>query len=174
MYGIPGCGLVGQWPSNITDVFWYDNTLKYELNGHTYCESCFDGSYTSMLNPYYIPPTTVAAVKPSGAQSSTPEPTPQKQTTQSCQVTQHGLWCAYSILIRIPYIGSSDCDATYHSLEDFSQANAEISNWQCIKEPGNGYIRLWFNSEGSSDDINNALKGRYPSVDDFNCPDCDG
>jgi len=169
IYEVPRCGLIAKWPSNVTDVYWYDDTsLRYEYNCKTYSETCFDGSYTSMLNPYFTPPATV---EPTATQSQTPESTPDMQATQSCQITQHFLWCTYSILIRVPYIGPSDCDATYHALEDFNAANAEISNWQCVEE--NGYIRLWFNSEGSSDDINNALKKRYPSVNDFNCGDCD-
>ena len=102
----------------------------------------------------------------------------ERRDTQSCKCTDHGFYESYSILIRVPYIGSKDCDATYNALENggpwvngqHQWSAVSISNWQCVEENGN--IRLWFNSaEGSGSDINAALESRYPTVDSFNCPD---
>jgi hypothetical protein len=111
-------------------------------------------------NSYVDPFPTIGPILP----TPTPTPTPTP-ATQSCTTVNHGFWCAYSILIRVPYIGPSDCDATYNALE--WSAGAEVSNWQCVKE--DGYIRLWFNGDGDVGDINSALESRYPSVNRFNC-----
>ena len=91
---------------------------------------------------------------------------PERRATQSCHVTYHSFWVFYSILIRVPYGGPTDCDATYHALE----SAAPISIWQCVEK--NGEIQLWFNTMvNSAGGINHALESRYPSVDSFNCPD---
>ena len=122
-----------------------------------------------------IPPDTGTPI------NATPSPTPE---TQSCHSTCHGLWASYSILIRVPFGGKSDCDATFNAIDHGGpliwqggrQTNAwpavPISNWQCVNEDGN--IRLWFNAApGQSDAINPALEWRYPNVaGGFNCPDC--
>ena len=90
--------------------------------------------------------------------------------TQSCHVTDHGVWVgSYSVLIEVPYGGPQDCDDTYHALED---ATGTISEWQCLDSDGN--IQLYFNvwyGDGVGDEINGALSRRYPTVDEFNCPD---
>jgi len=163
-HATPLCSLIATWPSDVNYVYWFnETTLEYELGDQTYYESCYYGSYTLMSNPYYTPPETIAAV------SATPSPSP-KPATQSCQVTAHVFWCAFSILIRVPYIGPSDCNATYDALESGTGAEAALTNWKCVKE--NGFIRLWFNAAGKSENINAALQSRYPSVNDFNCPYC--
>jgi hypothetical protein len=105
---------------------------------------------------------------------------PERRDTQSCHCTDHGFFQSYSVLIRVPYGGKADCDATYNALENggpwsndcgcHQWSAVSISNWQCVNKGGN--IQLWFNSaEGSGSDINAALESRYPSVDRFNCPD---
>jgi hypothetical protein len=100
----------------------------------------------------------------------------ERRATQSCHITDHGFYMSYSILIRVPYIGRADCDATYNAIEYGGLNNnppwyeSQISNWQCIEK--GGYIQLWFNrADGLSTDINTALEWCYPSVDKFNCPD---
>jgi hypothetical protein len=102
----------------------------------------------------------------------------ERRATQSCHCTTHGWYESYSVLIRVPYISSKDCDPTYHALENggpwvdggHQWSAVSVSNWQCVEEDGN--IRLWFNcAEGSASDINAALESRYPDVDKFNCPD---
>jgi len=87
--------------------------------------------------------------------------------TQSCHSTDNFLWTSWSILIKIPFIGSADCDLTYHALE---HATTSITSWQCIEK--NGFIQLNFNTAkiGYGGDINLALERRYPTVDNFNCP----
>ena len=94
----------------------------------------------------------------------TPTPTPQ-QATQSCTTKDHNWFLSYSILIRVPYAGPNDCDATYHALEH----TVPISSWQCVNEDGN--IRLWFNAYyDQGDAISRILQSRYPTVNSFNCP----
>ena len=177
----PECELSAEWPSSVTDVFWFNRTsLYYVCSKETFFESCRVGSYGETVNPYYSPAPTIA---PSPTHNPAPSPPPEKPTqapapspspaTQSCQTTNHGWWCAFSILIRVPYIGPSDCDATYHALED--TAGDDLTNWQCIEE--NGFIRLWFNAangfvDGNQESINGALESRYPTVNRFNC-DCE-
>ena len=93
-------------------------------------------------------------------------PSPERRADQSCSATDHFFWVSYSVWIGVPYIGQTDCDATYHEIYNDV---GEITNWQCVEE--DGYIRLWFNTvEGHSSDINYALRQRYPSVNDFGCP----
>jgi hypothetical protein len=102
----------------------------------------------------------------------------ERRATQSCHCTDNGFYESYSVLIRVPYLGSKDCDDTYKALENggpwvdggHQWSEVPISNWQCVEKDGN--IQLWFNAaEGQGSDINAALGSRYPSVDSFNCPD---
>jgi hypothetical protein len=90
------------------------------------------------------------------------------RATQSCHATDHGIYIAYDVLIRVPFGGKADCDATYHSLEDNTHS---VSGWKCLNN--NGDVQLYFNTANWSegDNVNTALSSRYPSVDSFNCPD---
>jgi hypothetical protein len=83
-------------------------------------------------------------------------------------MSNYFLWDTWYILIKIPFIGSADCDLTYHALE---KATTSITGWQCFNK--NGFIQLTFNTASISygDRINQALEKRYPTVDSFNCPD---
>jgi len=104
---------------------------------------------------------------------------PERRATQSCHATNHGLYVSYSILIRVPYGGKSDCDTTFHTLtnagpilgvEAYEWDAIDLTNWQCVESSGN--IQLWFNCAGEQGtDINSALESHYTSVDKFNCPD---
>ena len=69
---------------------------------------------------------------------ATQQPTEQPSTggTQSCHAKDHFIYISYSVLIRVPYGGSKDCDATYHSLEDNTHS---ITGWKCGKTK-DGYI----------------------------------
>ena len=90
------------------------------------------------------------------------------RATQSCHAYDHGIYISFDVLIRVPYGGKDDCDATYHSLEDNTHS---ISRWKCLNN--NGYVQLYFNTANWNigDNVNAALSSRYPSVDNFNCPD---
>lgn len=116
--------------------------------------------------------TTYAQQAPAAATTTyyktvvvTPTPTPP---TQSCHATNHGLFNSYSVLIRVPFLGSTQCDITYNILESW----IPISNWQCVQASGN-YVQLWFNAViNKSGQINGALEQVYPHVvGGFNCPD---
>ena len=90
------------------------------------------------------------------------------RATQSCHAYDHGIFISFDILIRVPYGGKDDCDATYHSLEDWTHS---VTSWKCLNN--NGYVQLYFNAANWNigDNVNAALSSRYPSVDSFNCPD---
>jgi len=104
---------------------------------------------------------------------------PERRATQSCTATNHAFFVSYSVLIRVPYGGKSDCDATFHALtnagpiiavQDYEWDAVPLTNWQCVESNGN--IQLWFNcAGGQGSDINSALESRYTSVGEFNCPD---
>jgi len=103
----------------------------------------------------------------------------ERRSTQSCHATSHGWYVSYSVLIRVPFGGKSDCDATFKAIHGGRKFTSEqslewdpvlISNWQCVESNGN--IQLWFNSpDDQSSNINTALSSCYPTVDNFNCPD---
>ena len=110
---------------------------------------------------------------PANSQTSTDTGTPTNTTpspapTQHCHGSYHYWWVAYSIQIGIPYIGSADCDATYHALES---ATTSVTGWQCVKA-SDGTIQLWFNCfPDDAADINRVLESRYPTIaGGFNCP----
>lgn len=161
----PGCGLIVSWPDSIRSVYWMNDTaLTYTDGDQTFFQNCFEESDGLMDNPYFIPPESVAA-----SSTTAPPPAPTR-ATQSCHGVDHQFWCAYDILIRVPYIGSADCDLTYHALEDYKKANAELTNWHC--EEQDGFIHLYFNANVNVAKLNSALEQRYPSVDSFNCGAC--
>ena len=179
----PRCSLVVTWPCYIESVYWFnDTTLEYTYGGQTYYESCFYGSYELMLNPYYTSAatskaasetraqTTAKAASEKQAQTTSPSPTPAVPATQSCQVISYKLFCFFDILIRVPYIGPSDCDATFDALKRKAVAGVELSEWACENE--NGFIRLRFDLSGKSGFVDEILQSRYPSVDGFNCGIC--
>jgi hypothetical protein len=116
-----------------------------------------------------VQPSEQQTQQASTPQSAVPEPasTPSG-ATQSCHAINHGWWISYDVLIRVPFGGKEDCDATYKSLEDNTHS---ITNWHC--ENKDGYIHLYFNTAHFhlGDEVSNALKSRYPSVNSFNCPD---
>ena len=111
-------------------------------------------------------PTHQAAPRGQAASESTSTPSGD---TQSCHAENNILFVTYSVLIRIPYAGKDDCDATHKALQDVTNS---ITGFEC-KRDIKGYIYLSFNTANwfYALDINNALESRYPSVDEFNCPD---
>ena len=131
-----------------------------------------------MLNPYYTPPATISPIPTSNQQPAatcSQSPTASSPATQFCQTKYNFLFCSHSILIRVPYRGSSDCDNTFHTLYgdlDQTESKADLTNWQCVEE--DGYIRLWFNTPitFSASDVNQRLESCYPNVNGFNCNNC--
>jgi hypothetical protein len=140
---------------------------------HEHCETCHVtqahcvGNRTFLskrINIFQPPPVQTQPPPPPPPPASTTPPSPP---TASCHGTDHFLWVSYSVYVGVPYIGPSDCDATYHALED---ATWDVTNWQCVEKNGN--IQLWFNLPGAdAPDLNGILQSRYPSVaGGFNCP----
>lgn len=115
----------------------------------------FNGCYCDQALVASTPTTT----------TSSPVSPPTVVATQSCTSHNHGVFNSYSVLIGVPFLGPSQCDATFTALEQ-----ALITNWQCVEE--NGEVRLWFNAPiGKSSYINSQLETVYPQVNNFNCPD---
>lgn len=103
--------------------------------------------------------------KPSSPELTTRSPELETRATQSCHATYNALWSSYNIWIGVPYIGQSDCDATKDAI-----SACLPTLYKCRNE--NGYIRLNFNAmNGYGKEINDGLHSRYPSVNEFNCPD---
>jgi hypothetical protein len=121
------------------------------------------------VQPTKQPPPEQPTQQPS-RQPPAQTPPPSQAATQSCHVTDHFLSLAFSVLIRVPFIGSNKCNAVYKSLEDNTHS---ISGWKCLKN-GDGYTQLYFNTvvfAGIGDSVNVALASRFPEVGEFNCPD---
>ena len=112
-------------------------------------------------------PTVQPIVQPRQQSSTQLSPVPTVAPTQSCHCISHFLWNSYTVLIRVPYGGTTLCDATYHALED---ATASITDWGCVES--DGFIKLWFSTEVlKGHDVNSALSSCYPQVTSgFNCP----
>ena len=56
----------------------------------------------------------------------------ERRGTQSCHCTTHGWYESYSVLIRVPYIGKSDCDATYNAFEYGSPFVNNQHEWNSV------------------------------------------
>jgi hypothetical protein len=137
-FATPGCSLVAQWPSSVTDVYWFNETslyYEYDGDGDTYYDSCFSGSYGQMINPYYAPPASISA----STTTPTSTPGPTKPTTD-CSLTDHELWIAWSVWIPIPYAGANNCDELYKDIE----RGVDLTDWQCVEKDLD--IQLWFNT----------------------------
>src|SRR5262249_3524975 len=125
---------------------------------------------TTYAQPVPVEPTTTyvpPAPSPTVEQTTTytekvTAPAPSTtQATQSCHATNQGLFNSYSVLIRIPYQGATDCNDTYDVLE----SGVPISNWQCVEKDGD--TQLYFNAAIGveiSAQINGALEARCPNV----------
>jgi hypothetical protein len=106
-------------------------------------------------------------------------PSLERRATQSCHAKCDGLFASYSVLIRVPFGGETDCDNTFNNLYfgTYYLSNGDVSdgidvtNWQCVEMNGN--TQLWFNGPAENGDgISAALEASYPSVNSFNCPCC--
>jgi hypothetical protein len=121
-----------------------------------------ESSSTTSQDNFGTPFPTIGPDIPTPTSTTLPIITPAY-----CKVTNFILWDMFDIVIGVPWIGPSDCDATYHALED---ATWGITLWTCERTP-EGYIDVLFNcSDLEGEDIDVALQSRYPKAGGFSCP----
>jgi hypothetical protein len=127
------------------------------------------GSFPTQMFPT-IPPDIPTTPFPTQMFPTIPPdiPTPTPTPSSSCGVVNSVLFDTFVIVIATPYVGPSDCDATYHALESKTWG---ITLWKCERTTYD-YILLMFNCvDLEGQDISVILNSRYPhAIGPVDCP----